>query len=120
MAATPHILCHPRCGTCKKALQWLNEQGIAYTQQDLTTQAPTRQELAEWLQRSGLPINKLFNTSGQQYRALNVKALIPQASTDELLDLLASDGMLVKRPVLVTDKGVTFGFKPEVFEQLLA
>ncbi|MDO4715560.1 MAG: Spx/MgsR family RNA polymerase-binding regulatory protein [Bacteroidales bacterium] len=116
---TPHIIYHPRCGTCKKALQWLQAQGVAYTQQDLTIQAPTRQELTEWFHRSGLPINKLFNTSGQQYRALNVKALISTATADELLDLLASDSMLIKRPILVTAKGVAFGFKTDSFEKLL-
>ena len=105
------FICHPRCTTCKKARDYLDRLGAEYELRDITFDNPTRDELKSWLETSGLEIRKLFNTSGIQYRALGLKDKIAAMSADEALDLLASDGMLVKRPVLIGDGFVLFGFR---------
>ena len=99
------FLCYSRCSTCKKAQKWLDEQGIAYTQRDIKEDNPTLQELETWHQASALPLKKFFNTSGQLYRALSLSKKLPDMTQAEQYALLASDGMLVKRPILVLDDG---------------
>lgn len=103
---------YPPCTTCKKAKNWLESNGVAYTARHIKEQNPSYQELTDWLETSGLPLKKFFNTSGLQYRALNLKDKLPGMTEEEQLQLLATDGMLVKRPILVTDEGVVLtGFK---------
>ena len=103
---------YPPCSTCKKAKKWLEEQDIAYTDRHIKEQNPSYEELKTWLETSGLPVKKFFNTSGMQYRALELKDKLPHMSMEEQLQLLATDGMLVKRPIIVTDDGkVLTGFK---------
>ena len=105
------FVCYPKCSTCRKAQVWLDSHSLTYTLRDIKEDNPTRQELAEWHSRSGLPLRKLFNTSGQLYKSLALKDRLPSMTEDEQLDLLASDGMLVKRPILVTEKAVLVGFR---------
>ena len=113
------FLCYSRCSTCKKAQKWLDEQGIAYTQRDIKEDNPTLQELETWHQASALPLKKFFNTSGQQYRALGLKDKLPEISEEEQLALLATDGMLVKRPILVGEDFVRTGFRQAEWETAL-
>ncbi len=111
---------YPPCSTCKKARKWLDDHGIAYTSRHIKENNPTYEELKLWLERSGLPIKKFFNTSGQQYKALGLKDRLPGMSVDEQLQLLATDGMLVKRPVVVTEDGIILtGFREAEWEQKL-
>ena len=114
------ILCYERCTTCKKALKWADEKGYVFEVRPIREENPSKEELAAWHEKSGLPLKRFFNTSGQLYRNLNLKERLPQMSEDEMLDLLASDGMLVKRPLLVTDKGVYPGFREKEWEELLS
>lgn len=103
---------YPPCSTCKKAKKWLEEHGVAYTDRHIKEQNPSYEELKTWLENSGLPVKKFFNTSGLQYRALELKDKLPTMSVEEQLQLLSTDGMLVKRPLAVTDDGkVLTGFK---------
>lgn len=113
------FLCYPKCTTCKKAQRFLEEHGAAYTLRDIKTQNPTREELAAWQAKSGLPLRRFFNTSGMQYRALNLKETLDQMSEAEQLDLLASDGMLVKRPILALEDRVLVGFRETEWAQAL-
>lgn len=113
------FLCYPKCTTCKKAQRFLKEHGAAYTLRDIKTQNPTREELAAWQAKSGLPLRRFFNTSGMQYRALNLKETLDQMSEAEQLDLLASDGMLVKRPILALEDRVLVGFRETEWAQAL-
>lgn len=106
------FLCYSRCSTCKKAQKWLDEQGIAYTQRDIKEDNPTLQELETWHQASALPLKKFFNTSGLQYKALGLKDKLSAMSEAEQIALLATDGMLVKRPLLIGDAFVLAGFRP--------
>jgi len=94
------FVCYPKCTTCQKAQKWLDETGAAYTVRNIKEDNPTRAELEQWHQRSGLPLKRFFNTSGLQYKALGLKDKLPEMSQEEQLDLLATDGMLVKRPIL--------------------
>lgn len=111
---------YPPCSTCKKARKWLDDHGIAYTARHIKENNPTYEELKLWLERSGLPIKKFFNTSGQQYKALGLKDRLPSMRVDEQLQLLATDGMLVKRPVVVTEDGtILTGFREAEWEQNL-
>ena len=105
------FVCYPKCSTCRKAQAWLDRHGLTYTLRDIKEENPARNELAEWHGRSGLPLRKFFNTSGQLYKSLGLKDRLPGMSEDEQLDLLASDGMLVKRPILVTEMAVLVGFR---------
>jgi arsenate reductase len=103
---------YPPCSTCRKAKKWLDDQGVSYNDRNIKEQNPSYEELKEWYAVSGLPLKKFFNTSGLQYRALELKDKLPTMSEEEQLQLLASDGMLVKRPIIVTDNGkVLTGFK---------
>ena len=113
------VLCYPKCTTCQKALRWLEERGIPYTCRDIKAANPAYEELKEWYGRSGLPLKRFFNTSGLQYKALGLKDRLPAMSEEEQLRLLATDGMLVKRPLLVDDRGVLTGFRAAEWEELL-
>ena len=108
-----HFICYPKCSTCQKAKKWLDANGIAYEDRHIKENKPTYEELKDWYTRSGLPLKKFFNTSGLQYKALELKDKLPAMSEDEQFALLASDGMLVKRPILVGDDFVLVGFKEE-------
>lgn len=111
---------YPPCSTCKKAKKWLDDHGLTYTARHIKEENPTYEELSRWLEVSGLPIKKFFNTSGLQYKALGLKDKLPQMSEDEQLRLLSSDGMLVKRPIVVTEDGsVLVGFREEQWTQVL-
>ena len=112
------FVCYPRCTTCQKAKKWLEEQGIEYQERNIAEQNPTVQELKEWHLRSGLPLKKFFNTSGQLYRSMKLAEKLPAMSEEEQFALLATDGMLVKRPILVGEKVVLVEFKPGQWEQL--
>ena len=114
------FVCYPKCTTCQKARTWLDAQGVSYEVRDIKLQNPSAEELRQWWQRSGLPLKKFFNTSGLQYKALGLKDKLPQLKEEEQLQLLAADGMLVKRPLLLTDGNVLVGFKEtEWAEKLL-
>ena len=113
------FLCYPKCSTCQKAKAFLEENGVSYTLRDIKTQNPTEDELRQWHKLSGLPLKKFFNTSGLQYRALELKDKLPSMTEEEQLRLLATDGMLVKRPVLVLEDRVLTGFKEAEWAQAL-
>lgn len=102
---------YPKCSTCKKAMAWLENQGISCEQRNVKTQNPTEAELKAWHALSGLPLRRLFNTSGLQYKALGLKEKLPTMNEEEQFALLASDGMLVKRPILVGENFAFFGFR---------
>ena len=110
------FICYPNCSTCKKARKWLDGQGISYAYRDIKEDRPNVDELSQWIPLSKLPIRKFFNTSGQSYRSLRVKDHLDDLSTYQIIKLLASDGMLVKRPLLVGKDFVLVGFKEEVWE----
>lgn len=110
---------YPKCTTCQKAKKFLDDHGAAYTDRHIKEDNPTAQELRTWWKRSGLPLKKFFNTSGLQYKALGLKDKLPGMTEDEQLELLATDGMLVKRPVLVDEDFVLVGFRPEQWEEQL-
>ena len=113
------IYCYSRCSTCKKALAWLDERGIKYELIDIKEQHPGEEELKSYHRLSGLPLKKFFNTSGMIYREMELSKKLPTMSEDEQYALLATDGMLVKRPVLVTDTAVLTGFREKEWEALL-
>lgn len=110
---------YPPCSTCQKAKQWLDDHGIAYEARHIKTQNPSAEELCAWQARSGLPLKRFFNTSGQRYRELALKEKLPAMPQDEQLALLASDGMLVKRPLLVGQGMVLVGFQEQRWAQAL-
>lgn len=110
---------YPKCSTCKKAANWLKEQKIQVVTRDIKEQNPTVEELREWHLKSGLPLKKFFNTSGLLYKSMNLKEKLPQMTEEEQLALLATDGMLVKRPILITDCTVLVGFRPAEWEEVL-
>ncbi|MCL1890548.1 MAG: arsenate reductase family protein [Coriobacteriia bacterium] len=113
------FVCYPRCTTCQKAQKWLDAQGINYELRDIKENNPRYTELKTWYEASGLPLKKFFNTSGLQYKALGLKDKLPNMNEDECLKLLATDGMLVKRPLLVDKNFVLVGFKePEWHEHV--
>lgn len=108
---------YPKCTTCQKAKKWLDEKGIEYSDRHIKEDNPTYDELKKWHEMSGLPLKKFFNTSGLLYKSMNLKDKIPEMSEDEQLKLLASDGMLVKRPLIVGDDYTLTGFKAEEWEK---
>ena len=112
------FICYPKCSTCKKARAWLDENGIEYEIRDIKTNNPTRDELSAWHKASGLPLRRFFNTSGILYREMNLKEKLGGMSEDEQLALLASDGMLVKRPIAVSDDAVLVGFNADKWAAL--
>lgn len=105
------FICYPKCTTCQKAKKWLDENQIAYNFRDIKLENPTYDELSAWYQRSGLPLKKFFNTSGLLYKSMKLRDKLPKMSEDEMLSFLATDGMLVKRPLLVGADFVLVGFK---------
>ena len=110
---------YPKCSTCRKAKKWLDENGIAYEDRHIIEENPTKEELKEWYEKSGLPLKRFFNTSGMKYRELKLKDRLPDMSEDEQLTLLATDGMLVKRPLVIGDDFVLTGFKEQHWKETL-
>lgn len=113
------FVCYPKCSTCKKAEQYLQAKGLSFTVRDIKTDNPTVDELRTWHAASGLPLKRFFNTSGNLYKQLGLKDKLPTMSEDEQLELLASDGMLVKRPLVIYDGGVLVGFKQAEYDEKL-
>jgi len=109
---------YPKCSTCQKAKKWLLEHEVEFTDRNMKEENPSSEELKEWHERSGLDIKRFFNTSGILYKEMKLKDRLPELTLEEKYELLATDGMLVKRPVLVTEQGVLTGFKPEEWEKL--
>ena len=105
------FICYPKCTTCQKAKKWLDDNNIEYELRDIKLDNPTLDELTEWYRKSGLPLKKFFNTSGLLYKSLDLKNKLPIMTEESMLNLLASDGMLVKRPLLIADDFVLVGFK---------
>lgn len=108
---------YPKCSTCQKAKKWLDQRGVEYKDRHIKEQNPKEEELREWHARSGLPLRKFFNTSGMLYKSLQLKEKLPQMSEEEQLRLLATDGMLVKRPLIVMEDQVLVGFKEAEWEK---
>ncbi len=104
-------ICYPKCTTCQRAMKWLDENGIQYDVRDIKINNPTLSELTQWYKKSGLSLKKFFNTSGLLYKSLDLKNKLPEMTEDEMLSLLATDGMLVKRPIVIGDDFVLVGFK---------
>ncbi len=115
----PTIIYYARCSTCQKALKWLEQKGIAYEGRPIREENPSADELRVWQERSGLPLKRFFNTSGQLYKEMGLKDKLPGMSKEEQLALLATDGMLVKRPILVSEQGVFPGFQESEWEKIL-
>lgn len=105
------FICYPKCTTCQKAKKWLDDNKIEYELRDIKHDNPTLEEITEWYNVSGLPLKKFFNTSGMLYKSLDLKNKLPEMSENEMLKLLATDGMLIKRPLLIGDDFVLVGFK---------
>ena len=110
---------YPKCSTCQKAKKWLDEQNIKYTERHIVENNPNFDELKEWYEKSGLQLKKFFNTSGLVYKELQLKDKLPAMSEDEMLKLLATNGMLVKRPIVVTENAVLVGFKEAEWSDVL-
>ncbi len=113
------LLCYPKCSTCKKAKKWLDDNSVEYIERDIKLDNPSYDELKEWYSKSGLPLKKFFNTSGMLYRDLNLKDKLPEMSEEEQLKLLSSDGMLVKRPLVINGDTVLTGFRLTEWESEL-
>ncbi|RSL30366.1 arsenate reductase family protein [Salibacterium salarium] len=109
---------YPKCGTCRNAKKWLDDNGISYEEHDIVQNPPSREKIEDLYQKSGLALKKFFNTSGKKYRELGIKDKMKEADESELLDLLASDGMLMKRPIVTDGDQVTVGFKEDQFEEV--
>ena len=114
-----HFIEYSKCSTCKKAKKWLDEKGISYEGRPIKEENPTEEELKKWHKKSGLPLKRFFNTSGALYREMGLKDKLSEMDEEDQLRLLASDGMLVKRPLLVSDKIVLVGFKEKEWEEKL-
>lgn len=110
---------YPPCSTCQKAKKWLDEHAIAYTDRHIKEHNPTYEELKSWYEQSGLPLKRFFNTSGLLYKSMNLKDKLPTMTEEEQLRLLATDGMLVKRPIVITEKHIFTGFKETEWNELL-
>ena len=108
---------YPKCSTCQKAKKWLDAHKISYEERDIKTENPSKEELKEWYQKSGLELKRFFNTSGMLYKSMQLKDRLPDMTEEEQLELLATDGMLVKRPVLVGDDFVLTGFKEAEYQK---
>ena len=109
---------YPKCSTCQKAKKWLENNNIPFTERNIIEETPTVQELKEWIERSGKEVRSFFNTSGLKYRELNLKEKLNEMTLEEKIKLLASDGMLIKRPLLVTDKEIYRGFREKEWENI--
>lgn len=114
----PLFLCYPKCSTCQKAQKWLDENNIEYTNRMIVENNPTVEELKKWIPMSGLPLKRFFNTSGLVYKELGLKEKLPTMSEEEQIRILSTNGKLVKRPLVVTDKTVLVGFKEQEWEIL--
>lgn len=112
------FLCYPKCTTCQKAKKWLDEHQISYELRDIKSDNPSADELREWHSKSGMDIKKFFNTSGLLYKSMQLKDKLPEMTLEEKLTLLSTDGMLVKRPLLVTEKTVLVGFREAAYAEL--
>ena len=112
------FICYPKCTTCQKAKKWLDDNNIEYEFRDIKHDNPTLDELKEWYKKSGLPLKRFFNTSGLLYKSLDLKNKLPTMYDDEMLNLLATDGMLVKRPLLIGDDFVLIGFKEDEYGKI--
>ena len=112
------FICYPKCTTCQRAKAWLDDNGVEYELRDIKLQNPSYNELSEWYRRSGLPLKKFFNTSGLLYKSMELKSKLPNMSDEEMLKLLSTDGMLVKRPILAGDNFVLVGFKETEYESV--
>ena len=110
------FICYAKCTTCQKAKKWLDDNKIEYELRDIKQENPTLEDLTEWYKKSGLPLKKFFNTSGLLYKSMDLKNKLPDMTEDEMLQLLSTDGMLVKRPILVADNFVLVGFKESEWE----
>ena len=113
------FICYPKCTTCQRAKKWLEDNKIEYELRDIKTDNPTKEELTDWYRKSGLILKKFFNTSGLLYKSLNLKNKLPEMTEEEMINLLATDGMLVKRPILAGDNFVLVGFKENEWEKIL-
>ncbi len=113
------FICYPKCTTCQKAKNWLDDNKIEYELRDIKQENPTLEELTEWYNKSGLPLKKFFNTSGLLYKSMDLKNKLPDMTEDEMLQLLSTDGMLVKRPILVGDNFVLISFKESEWNEKL-
>lgn len=113
------LICYPRCSTCKKAQSWLDERNISYTYRDIKEENPSFDELKEWYERSGLELKRFFNTSGLLYKSLQLKDKLPSMTDEEKLSLLSTDGMLVKRPLLIANDFILVGFKEKEWAEKL-
>ena len=113
------FICYPKCTTCKKAQKWLDDNSLSYELRDIKEQNPTFEELSDWYKKSGLPLKKFFNTSGLLYKSMQLKDKLPEMSEGEQLRLLATDGMLVKRPIAVDGSTVLVGFKESEWAEKL-
>lgn len=113
------VLCYPKCTTCQKALKWLDDHSVQYEVRNIKEDNPTIEELTEWYNKSGLDIKRFFNTSGLLYKSMELKDRLPGMSDDEKLALLSTDGMLVKRPLIISGKGIYTGFKEKEWLTLL-
>ena len=114
-----YFLWYPRCSTCQKAKKWLDDNHIAYEARDIKADHPSAEELKAWYDKSGLELKRFFNTSGQLYRSMNLKDKLPDMSLEQQLELLATDGTLVKRPLLITEDTVLAGFRETAYAQAL-
>ena len=114
------FICYPKCSTCQKARKWLDDNKIEYEFRDIKLDNPTLDELTEWYKKSGLPLKRFFNTSGLLYKSLDLKNKLLTMSEEEMLNLLATDGMLVKRPLLIGDSFVLVGFKEAEWSAVLS
>ena len=112
------FICYPKCTTCQKAKKWLDDNRIEYEFRDIKQDNPTVGELTEWYKKSGMPLKKFFNTSGLLYKSLDLKNKLPTMTDEEMIALLSTDGMLVKRPLLVGDDFVLVGFKADEYEKI--
>ena len=112
-------ICYPKCTTCQKAKKFLDENGVKYEERDIKTNKPSYDELSAWAKKSGLELKKFFNTSGLLYKSMNLREKLPTMTDEEKLQLLSTDGMLVKRPILVTENTVLVGFKEEAWREAL-
>ena len=113
------FICYPKCSTCRKAQAWLDEREIPYELRLILEENPSAEELKAWQTRSGLPLKRFFNTSGLKYKTLNLKERLPEMSEEEQLELLSSDGMLIKRPLLISEDFVLAGFREAEYEEKL-
>lgn len=110
---------YPKCSTCKKAKEWLKENHVDFIERNIVTETPTVEELTEWIEKSKQEIKNWFNTSGIKYKALNLKEKLANMTDKEKIELLASDGMLIKRPLVISDKNILIGFKEEIWKGII-